>query len=288
MTEVFTYNSSDFCLMFTDIPDYDYGEEGSGEENTETLHETYSVCYKEEEREEVKKQRVFTGIFYPTAILISDFFILITIIIYLFVNDMRKKLFGKITIGFLLNVFICYTFLGIHYSLDLFSPDELLDTVFCKVIGYIIQHSFIGFFFWMSAMAFNITYTFTQTYSVRRSQNQLKSLLLNICYAQGFPLIITCVTAVMDFYGPCDYILPNMGKFTCFLGSEYSPDRLFFRTPEFLYFYLIISIIMVTNIICFIITGTSLISHWAQMKDLNSRSEWTQKVRFQTALFFSV
>ena len=36
-------------------------------------------------------------------------------------------------------------------------------------------------------------------------------------------------------------------------------------------FYLIISIIMVTNIICFIITGTSLISHWAQMKDLNSR-----------------
>ena len=184
---------------------------------------------------------------------------------------MRKKLFGKITIGFLLNVFICYTFLGIHYSLDLFSHDELVDTVFCKVIGYIIQHSFIGFFFWMSAMAFNITYTFTQTYSVRRSQNQLKSFLLNICYAQGCPLIITCVTAVMDFYGSCDYILPNMGRFTCFLGSEYSPDRLFFRTPEFLYFYLIISIIMVTNIICFIITGTSLISHWAQMKDLNSR-----------------
>jgi hypothetical protein len=68
MTEVVTYNSSDFCLMFTDIPDYDYGEEGSGEEKTESLHETYSVCYKEEEREEVDKQRIFKGIFYPTAI----------------------------------------------------------------------------------------------------------------------------------------------------------------------------------------------------------------------------
>ena len=265
LTELYTYNSSDFCLAFTDIPDYyDYDQEGSGE--GENIRAIYSVCYKVEE----EIGRVFTGIFYPAAIFISDFFIFITICVYLFVKDMRKKIFGKITIGFLLNVFICYTFLGVHYSLDLFSHKEILDTVFCKVLGYIIQHTFIAFFFWMSAMAFNITYTFSNTFSLKKSNNQFKSLLLNICYAQGCPLIITCVTAVMDFYGPCDSILPNMGKFTCFLGSAYNPETSFFMTPEFLYFYLVIAIIMVANIICFIITGASLISHWWQMRDLDS------------------
>ena len=268
VTENVTYISSDFCLVFTDIPDYyDYDYEGSGNASSEDIRALYSVCYKQEE----EKGREFTGIFYPAAIFISDFFIFITICVYLFVKDIRKNIFGKITIGFLTNVFICYTFLGVHYSLDLFSHKQLLDTVFCKVLGYIIQHTFIAFFFWMSAMAFNVTYTFSNTFTIRKSSNQLKSLLINICYAQGFPLLITGITLGMDFFGPCHYILPNMGKFSCFLGSEFNPDQSFFKTSEFLYFYLVISIIMVSNIICFIITGTSLISHWWQMRDLQSR-----------------
>jgi len=268
VTESVSYDTSDFCLVFTDIPDYyDYEEEGSGDAvEGQNIRALYSVCYEQEE----EKGRVFTGIFYPTAIFISDFFILITLCVYLFVKDLRKKIFGKITIGFLLNVFICYTFLGIHYSLDLFSHKELLDTVFCRVLGYIIQHTFIGFFFWMSAMAFNVAYTFSNTFSMRRSTNQCKSLLLNICYAQGSALLITGITIGMDFLGPCDYVLPNMGKYTCFLGSEYNPGSSFFTTSEFLYFYLVISIIMVSNMVCFIITGSSLISHWWQMKDMQS------------------
>ena len=269
VTESVTYETSDFCLVFTDIPDYyDYEEEGSGDAmESKSIRALYSVCYEEEE----ERGRVFTGIFYPTAIFISDFFIFITLCVYLFVEDLRKKIFGKITIGFLLNVFICYTFLGIQYSLDLFFHNELLDTVFCTALGYIIQHSFIGLFFWMSAMALNVAYTFSNTFNVKRSTNQRKSLLLNICYAQGFALLITGITIGMDFFGPCDYVLPNMGKYSCFLGSEYNPGSSFFTTSEFLYFYLVISITMVCNMICFIITGSSLISHWWQMKDLQSR-----------------
>jgi len=260
-----SYNYSDYCLVFTDIPDYyDYQEE---EEMTgTTIRSLYSVCHVQEE----ERGRIFTGIFYPAAIFISDLFILITLCVYLYVRDLRKKIFGKITIGFLFNVFICYTFLGIHYSLDLFSHKELLDTVFCKVLGYIIQHSFLGFFFWMSAMAFNVAYTFSNSFTVKKSSSQMKSLFFNVCYAQGSALIITCVTIGMDFFGPCDYVLPNMGKFSCFLGSEFNPDSSFLTTSEFLYFYLVISIIMVSNLICFIITGASLISHWWQMKELQS------------------
>jgi len=259
-----SYNYSDYCLVFTDIPDYyDYQEE---EMTGTSIRSLYSVCYIQEE----ERGRIFTGIFYPAAIFISDFFILITLCVYLYVRDLRKKIFGKITIGFLLNVFICYTFLGIHYSLDLYSHKELLDTGFCKVLGFIIHHSFLGFFFWMSAMAFNVAYTFSNSFKIKKSSSQMKSLFCNVCYAQGSALLISGVTIGMDFFGPCDYVLPNMGKFSCFLGSEFNPESSFFTTSEFLYFYLVISIIMVSNVICFIITGISLISHWWQMKELQS------------------
>jgi len=275
-TESLQYNSSDFCLAFTNIPeDYEYYYEGSGlgnvgeeDENiaeTFSVRPTYSVCHKLEE----VKGRVFTGIFYPAAIFISDIFIFFTIFVYFFLNDLRTNLFGKITIGFLLNVFFCYLFLGIHFSLDIYSNKELLDTSFCIFLGYIIQHTFVGFFFWMSAMTIHITRTLTNSFQERQSNHPSKTLLLNICYAQGCPLLITLLTAMMDSLGSPHYsILPNMGEFSCWLGLENGLETPFHRTPDFLYFYLIITIIMITNVICFILTGASLFSHWWQMRGM--------------------
>ena len=87
-------------------------------------------------------------------------------------------------------------------------------------------------------------------------------------YAQGVPLLISLVTAIIDNYGSCDYISPNMGRYTCFLGAEFSPDALFIFTPVFIYNYLIISIIMVSNLICFIKTGYILIYNWSSARNL--------------------
>ena len=271
-TQVYNYNSSEFCLGFTNFPDYHdyYDAEGSGlgiihGEEESPIRAKFFVCYAEKE----EKGRVFTGIFYPVAIFISDIFIFITLCLYFFLNDLRTNLFGKITIGFLLNVFVCYFFLGIHYSLDLHTNKDLLDTSFCILLGYIIQHTFVGFFFWMSAMAIHITRTLSNSFAERKSDNTIKILLLNICYAQGCALIITIITAIMDNLGDAhSSILPNMGKFSCFLASEYDLKTPFHKTPEFLYFYLVITIIIITNVICFLLTGVSLLSHWCQMRGM--------------------
>merc|ERR1719153_573662 len=178
------------------------------------------------------------------------------------------NLFGKITIGFLFNVFFCYLFMGIHSSLDLYKNKHWLNSGFCTFLGYIIQHSFIAFFFWMSAMAINITRTLSNYFEERKHSKPMKTLLLNICYAQGCPLLITIITAIMDRHGnPDSSILPKMGEFRCFL-YEGKMETPFHHTPEFLYFYLVILIIMILNIICFIITGSSLLSHWCQMRGM--------------------
>ena len=112
----------------------------------------------DEEPPVVEDQRFLTGILYPSALLISAIFTFITIIFYLTVGSLRKTLYGKITLGFLLNVFICYLLLAIVYNYDRLGDGyrDFLGSDTCRVLGYIIHHTFIAFFFWMSAMAFNI------------------------------------------------------------------------------------------------------------------------------------
>ena len=60
----------------------------------------------------------FSGVLYPAAVFISCFFILLTLIVFALIRDLRKNLFGKITVGFLVNVFLCYLVLGVRYSVE--------------------------------------------------------------------------------------------------------------------------------------------------------------------------
>jgi len=271
-TSQIRFNASEFCLSFTDIPEYDYYYSYDNEENV-TMSNTgtgirplYSVCYEIE----AEKGEEFTGIFYPTALFISCFFILATIIIYLILHDLRSSLFGKLTVAFLCNVFICYLFIGIQHCLDLRIHKDYLGTPFCRILGYIVQHTFIAFFFWTNAMAINIVQKFSNILVSTDASNEKRFLLLNTAYAQGFPFLITLITALMDNYASCSYILPNMGRYSCFLGSEFNPNALFIELPEFLYFYLIIIIIMIINIFCFIFMGYFLFTHWHNVRNIQT------------------
>ena len=135
-------------------------------------------------------------------------------------------------------------------------------------------------------MALDITWKFSRL-TVPSDDNSRKRIILNILYAQGifyqfcsprrlqwssgFPVLITLVTLLMDLYGSCDSILPNMGQFNCFLGSEYDPSVPFVQLPEFVYYYSIVTIIMVVNLTCFSITGFCLIAHWLNIRNIQRR-----------------
>ena len=86
------------------------------------------------------------------------------------------------------------------------------------------------------------------------------------------PLILTMVTVLMEKFGSKDYhILPNMGKYDCMVGSEFKPKRSFTKTSEFLYFYLILIILTMVNIISYMITAYNFISHWLKSRSIFSR-----------------
>ena len=62
--------------------------------------------------------------------------------------------------------------------------------------------------------------------------------------------------------------MPQIGQYSCWLANEYDPEVSFAKTPEFLYFYLLVIFLLLVNIICFLLTGFSLFSHWWQMRGL--------------------
>jgi len=259
-TEIDSYSNDKFC--------YFHAVSGSGE-----LISSYSVCYEEFTPEE-KVQFKFKSVFYPSALLVSAFFILVTIIFYLTVGGLRKTIFSKITLGFLLNAFICYLFLGISYCVTL-SESEVGDFHFlgslpCKILGYTIHHTFIAFFFWMTAMAFNIAKSLSVMQIARNQNSSMKNTLLYGLYAQGIPALVSIFIILMDFIQPSNTLLPNVGEFNCFVGSEYSPEDYFFMKSEFIYFYLIVIVLLTFNFICFLVTAINLFKHWSNMQGIQN------------------
>ena len=198
-----TYNYEDYCVAFTQVlDDNDYGARFQFQR--ERVKPTYSVCYNEEsEHVEDNYEHV-----YPVAIFISDIFVFITLCVYFGIAEFRNNLFGRITIGFLINVFLSYFFIGIRYSLEKEFFDQTLAEVFednghlgtsgCVILGYLSQHTMIAMFFWMSAMSIYITRTMLNSFAENKSENPRKILLLHILYAQGSSFFISLVTLIMD------------------------------------------------------------------------------------------
>ena len=211
-------------------------------------------------------------IFYPTAILISSVFLFLTLIAYLINQDLRKPLFGKITLGFIINNFAAYVCLSFRYLSKTFSSSVSLNSLPCVMVGHIIFYTFTSLMFWINAMAANIFFKFSSLHSP--SENESFKFKFYILYAQGIPLLLSTFIALMDRYGQCDWILPNMGSAQCFLGSPWGVhwattydtplERLkaSFFTSEFVYFHSIFLLLQTTNIVFFLLTIYHLVNHW--------------------------
>merc|ERR1719189_2225146 len=124
-------------------------------------------------------------------------------------------------------------------------------------------------------MAFNIAKSLSTMKIVRNSKSSFKSFLMYFLYAQGIPILFTVFTVLMDTIKPIDDPLPNVGEFSCFIGSEYVEGKSFFSffsSPEFQYVYLIVLVIITFNIVCFSVTAFNLSRHWQAMKDIQTTS----------------
>ena len=150
--------------------------------------------------------------------------------------------------------------------------------------------------FWINAMAANIFFKFTSMKSSSADNEKVKFIFYTlysqvgflylykftflfswlILYHQGVPFLLCILIGLMDRFGSCDLLLPNMGVAQCFLGSpwgeqweaSYSNETnslqwsVFFSSPEFLYFHSILMVLQASNIFFFLLTVYYLVDHW--------------------------
>jgi len=255
--ETYQVDSVDLCLGFLDLQTN--SQKGKMESS---VHPMFIVCHSTKEEEK------FQSLFYAIIIFLSSFFTFLTLLVYLVVEDLRKNLFGKMMIGFLANITIFYFFNGIDFILTQ-NKMSFLTSEICISLAYIKHHTFVAFFFWMNIMAINIAYKFYHLLTSKADGN----ILYSIIYAQGLPLIISFVVALIDNFAPCDSVLPNMGRFSCFVDSEFDASSSFTETATFYYFYLIILVIVIVNIFCFFITGYILTNNWSSVQNMSSNRD---------------
>ena len=119
------------------------------------------------------------------------------------------------------------------------------------------MYFFLAFSFWINTMSFNVWMKFAvmsiQANTRTTKEKENKKFLKYAIYAQGMPLLIVAITAIIDGTAtrgcPEDLIhYPNMGKYGCFLGAVVTAEhQSFFGRPEFIYFYVFLLILQLFN-----------------------------------------
>jgi len=192
---------------------------------------------------------------------VSVFFIIGAIIAHLIEPQLRDSTFGKISIMYLTNLLLQF----IIIIIDRLSG-VMQGSTGCITIGYLLQYFNLSFFCWVSAMAI---FFFVGLKGLRpRSSSSKNKMFYWLCgYAQGFPLLICSITAIVDavrIYKKSNpethfdaQLYPEMGVYGCYVGSSRvdCTRPTYFQTPEFLYVQMYQLLILITNLGMFIKTA---------------------------------
>ena len=96
--------------------------------------------------EEAAKLRLYTQT-YPICCTISNFFLLLTFLCYVFMPDLRGPLFGKIIMIFIFCLFLAYASISVvsfgHSQLVNDRPPELDYSPICRILGFVVQFTYL-------------------------------------------------------------------------------------------------------------------------------------------------
>ena len=239
--------------------------------------------------EEPTSQENFIKVFQPTALCISTVFMILILIAYIVLSKLRESLVGKITMGFLTNLILCYTVITDSFLQESGGRDRR-GTTACVVTGYAIIYFLHGYFLWLNSMAINIWISFTGRLS--RLSERTK-FVTSFAYAQGLPLLLCAVTAIVDHSGRGlrgERLLshPEVGKYNCYLGSSRtSQHRSYFTTPEFIYQQSVIILVQISNLVFLVLSWLSIRSAGEQIKRGASTGHFGKFVKIFLVLGFT-
>ncbi|XP_043216131.1 uncharacterized protein LOC122378743 [Amphibalanus amphitrite] len=195
-------------------------------------------------------------IFYPILMGITDFFLLVTFIVYLTVPDptqtglnkkrkLSQSVLGMILLAYISSLFFAYLVLMIVQT----AVTQLTKyRVACKVLAVILYFFLLSAFYWLSVICFEI---YLSTRADKRTSGR-KRFRLYAVYAWGCPLLMASLALIMDLapgIDNCSVIKPAFGRYRCLFQN---------RKAFIAYFYIPIGVLLAICLLLYILTVKNL------------------------------
>ncbi|XP_011068220.1 PREDICTED: G-protein coupled receptor Mth2-like [Acromyrmex echinatior] len=205
--------------------------------------------------------------------LLSLPFLLLTFIVYSILPELRN-IHGYSLRAHVGSLFITY---AIIYPGQQVSG--LAELKYCVALAYIFNFFFLSSFFWLNVTCFDIWWTFRELRSHRRGGNhyERKKLIIYSSYAWGVTIILNGFCAIMDN-------IPNLPE--NLIRPEICEKRFWYgeNIAKSLYFYVPMSITIVSNVFFFICTTLTILHqkiHTAsELRDSESKRHDENKQRY--------
>lgn len=222
------------------------------------------ICFSEEQVEPVCAMAKKS--LYPALLIVSSGFLGLTLVIYLSMPDLRKKLHGRCLISLAFAFFVAYILMAVSYL-----SVNLVDTSTCIALAFFKHFSLLAAFFWLNVMCFDIWRTLRKTRVIDGGVWALRRFLWYCLYSWGCPLVIALATVVIEkLPDSYDVIRPNFSNHACWF-HDYN--------AMWLYFYMWVSVLVVANVVFFGLVITILVkgqnnSMLRRSRNMNRERMW--------------
>nr|QZD25057.1 GPCR24 [Spodoptera exigua] len=191
---------------------------------------------------------------YAIGLILSVPFLLATFLIYAFIPELRN-LHGMCLMAYCGGLIVAYPFLA---YLKLHIGRVGVEMTGCLVVAFIVYYAFQTSFFWLNVMCFDIWRTFRSYKNFVKNNSgyrggstnkrrERRRFLLYGLYAWGVPLILTGITAGMQFGDlPAHIIKPGFGTKRCWFVDWVS---------DLVYFFVPVLILVICNVVFFTVTA---------------------------------
>lgn len=232
-----------FCLISTDNVD----------------NPTALICFDDSYMGEAYSWK---DVLYIILSMISAIFLIITLIIYLILPELRE-IQDKAMMGAISSLAVSYIILCIQYIKDKFSD----DTTLCVTLAFFLYYAFMIAFFWLNIVAFNIWRTVWFKHFV------IKDRILFPIYCVFGLFVPTCflLSALLTHHIKGNHLKPHFGESKCwFNGTE----------EVWVFFYGPIAILLTLNVIYLGLTSWRL---WHECRKYNGNK--LRALRFKCLLY---
>ncbi|XP_075978154.1 putative G-protein coupled receptor Mth-like 3 [Anticarsia gemmatalis] len=209
---------------------------------------------------------------------ISCFFIILTVIVYAILPEIRRTLHGMVMLAHLSSFFVAFLFLA---TMQVLLTHGMINQNCCTAMTLVIYFAMLSAFFWMNVMCFDSWWKFRKlevpnTPSKRVRPQDLRRFLMYCVYAYGVPIALTILVAALEFSGLSMYneLMPRLRQRGCFIDG----------TGRLIYLYTPILFVCCSDVVFIALVVKRILEHRKQTQQLLHKKA-TQRFTLYIKLF---